>query len=166
MIKTILNGVAARMTEAGLQKDFWCVSYSHKLVEKKIDLKKNNCTVIKLKRLFVNCQQHKYFVLLFVPFSIKTEKIEQKRERVCCFERVFLVPLQSWFPNTVQYIRNLADKSCNIEAELACPCQPPCVINKVSPPYKTRCPPHSLAVSSFKVKCIRGNHFQGIILND
>lgn len=31
--------------------------------------KKNNCTAVKSKRLsFVNCQQHKYFVSLFVPF--------------------------------------------------------------------------------------------------
>lgn len=51
---------------------------------------------------FVNCQQHKYFVLLFVPFCKKIKKRKKKRERICCFERVFIVPLQSWFPNTVQ----------------------------------------------------------------
>lgn len=84
---------------------------------------KNTCTVNMLKNVFVNCQQHNYFVLLFVLFCIKiTEKLPKKGKE-CCFKRVFLVSLQSWFPNTIQYLRSLADQPCNIDAELETPCQ-------------------------------------------
>lgn len=47
--------------------------------EKKAE--KNNCTVIESKDFFVNCQQHKYFVLLFVPFCKKKKMLGKKKKK-------------------------------------------------------------------------------------
>lgn len=95
------------MSEAAAQRGFWRTRVDTNGIErrkKKKKAEKKRLHSYQVKRLFyVNCQQHKYFVLLFVPFCKKTmgEK-EEKKGRVCCFRRVFIVPLQSWFPNTVQ----------------------------------------------------------------
>lgn len=48
---------------------------------------------------FCNRQQHKYFVLLFVPFLYQKQKREKKKRKEVNVFNVFLVPLQSWFPN-------------------------------------------------------------------
>lgn len=119
------------MTGAAVQKAFWCTIVTLFQMEeiKEKNFKKKIAQLLSQKTSFVNCQQHKYFVLLFVPFCKKKMKKKNnnqkktKRERVCCFKRVFIVPLQSWFPNTVQYMRSLADQPCNIDAELEIPCQ-------------------------------------------
>lgn len=64
-------------------------------------------------------------------------KKKKKGKKVSCFKRVFVVPLQSWFPNTVEYVRSLADQWCNIDAGLALPMPVSlCYINKVSPHFK------------------------------
>lgn len=65
---------------------------------------------------FVNCQRHKYFVLLFVPFCKKMKKKKKKKK-----EGKESVVSKRVFPNTVQSMRSLADRPCNIDAEPGLP---------------------------------------------
>lgn len=68
------------MTGAAVQKAFWCTIVTLFQMEeiKEKNLKKI-AQLLSQKTSFVNCQQHKYFVLLFVPFCKK--KNEEKKQQ-------------------------------------------------------------------------------------
>ena len=57
----------------------------------------------------VNSTTILYCCLYHFLRKLKKGKNKKKNNNVCCFKRVFLVPLQFWFSNTVYDIRSLAD---------------------------------------------------------
>lgn len=68
------------MTGAAVQKAFWCTIVTlFQMEEIKEKNEKKIAQLLSQKTSFVNCQQHKYFVLLFVPFCKK--KNEEKKQQ-------------------------------------------------------------------------------------
>lgn len=95
-VTTHFKNVAARMSEAAAQRGFWRTRVDASRIERqerKKKSRKKDCTVIESRDFFyVNCQQHKYFVLLFVPFCKKTtgKKEEKKGGEECVVSDVCL----------------------------------------------------------------------------
>lgn len=71
------------MTGAAVQKAFWCTIVTLFQMEeiKEKNLKKKIAQLLSQKTSFVNCQQHKYFVLLFVPFCKKKMKKKNNNQK-------------------------------------------------------------------------------------